>query len=127
MNGNIGPGARYDLGWTLQNPVTKMGNFTVPGPSVSWVFLDEHPDSIDDAQFYINPGETNGTGTFTELPASYHNNGGGINFADGHAEIHRWMDYRTIQPVKLMYNTMILNVTASPDLAWLAQHTPYQQ
>jgi prepilin-type processing-associated H-X9-DG protein len=27
-----------------------------------------------------------------DAPASYHNGGGGLSFADGHAEIKRWTD-----------------------------------
>jgi len=27
-----------------------------------------------------------------DYPASYHNGAGGVAFADGHSEIHRWRD-----------------------------------
>ena len=129
MDGNIGPGARWDFGWTLTNPIVRMGNFTTPGASMSWVFLDEHPDWLDDAQFYINPGDTNqgGTGAFTELPGSYHNNACGISFADGHAEIHTWLDSRTKPPIELQYHWDTVTITTpSRDLLWMAQRTPYQ-
>jgi prepilin-type processing-associated H-X9-DG protein len=96
---------------------------------MSWVFLDEHPDWLDDAQFYINPGDTNqgGTGAFTELPGSYHNNACGISFADGHAEIHTWLDSRTKPPIELQYHWDTVTITTpSRDLLWMAQRTPYQ-
>jgi prepilin-type N-terminal cleavage/methylation domain-containing protein/prepilin-type processing-associated H-X9-DG protein len=130
MNGNIGSGEKWSTWtppWTLTNAITKMGNFTIPGPSMSWVFLDEHPDWLDDAQFYVNPSETNGIGEYTEVPGGYHNNACGISFADGHAEIHRWQDSRTIQPITTIYHDVSVNLTTpSQDLTWLAVRTPYQ-
>jgi prepilin-type N-terminal cleavage/methylation domain-containing protein/prepilin-type processing-associated H-X9-DG protein len=133
MDGNVGPGKRWSFGWAsnLTNPVVKLTDFIVPGPAMSYVFLDEHPDWIDDGQFYIDPAETNGldagsTG-FTELPGSYHNHGCGISFADGHAEIHKWVDPRVVLPVKFLSKwTNVTCTTYCADLAWLAQRTPYQ-
>ena len=81
----------------------------------------------------VNPAETNGMGEFTELPGSFHNNACGISFADGHAEIHKWLDYRILLPVTFSYqhNLGTTGVTfgagnPSQDLAWLAQRTPYE-
>lgn len=59
-----------------------------PAPSQIFVTLDEHPDSINDALFWNPP---DGTSDWSDLPASYHNGAGGFSFADGHAEIHRWV------------------------------------
>jgi prepilin-type processing-associated H-X9-DG protein len=127
MNGNIGGGSKWSFGWVLTNSIVKMGDFTSPGPSMSWVFMDEHPDWIDDAQLYINPAETNGVGEFTEVPGSLHNNAGAISFADGHAEIRKWQDQRIVLPVTFEYHPEEIDLsTYSPDLAWMAQRTPYQ-
>ena len=61
-----------------------------------WVFVDEHPDSINDGWLITYwPGG----GGWGDLPASYHAGACGIGFADGHAEIHKWRDSATIQPV----------------------------
>jgi prepilin-type processing-associated H-X9-DG protein len=59
-----------------------------PGPSQLFVFIDESPLSINDGYFFTQPG----TGTWVDLPASYHNDGSGLSFADGHAVIKRWTD-----------------------------------
>jgi prepilin-type processing-associated H-X9-DG protein len=66
-------------------------------------------------------------GEFTEVPGSFHNHGCGISFADGHSEIHKWMDNRILLPVTYVYHPESIDITspASPDLAWLAQRTPY--
>jgi prepilin-type N-terminal cleavage/methylation domain-containing protein len=128
MDGNIGGGTKYSFGWTLTSPILKMGDFTLPGPAMSWLMMDEHPDWMDDSILYVNPGEANGLGEFTELPGSFHNLACGINFADGHAEIHKWLDNRIYLPVKYEYHAESVDITGnpSPDLAWLAQRTPYE-
>jgi prepilin-type processing-associated H-X9-DG protein len=125
MNAAVSDGNK-DLGISWRSSfwwARKTGDLTAPGPSQSWVFLDEHPDSIDDTVFYANPGFTNGTGQFTELPASDHSGACGIAFADGHAEIHRWLERGTLLPVGSAF-TGPISVVNNADLAWLAQHTP---
>jgi prepilin-type N-terminal cleavage/methylation domain-containing protein len=110
---------------------TKMNQLRDPGPSDSWVFTDEHPDSIDDGILYIVPmyGTETAYGNFTELPSFLHGNADGISFADGHAEIHKWRDSRTmgggVQYKSTSHDTSRLTMTPNnPDLMWLAQHTP---
>jgi prepilin-type N-terminal cleavage/methylation domain-containing protein/prepilin-type processing-associated H-X9-DG protein len=126
MDGAIGDGKKYTFSnWGAEQMwwAVKMGSLANPGPAKSWVFIDEHPDSIDDEILYVNPAEKNGTGVFTELPASFHNKSCGVSFADGHAELHKWLAAETVHPVT--YSTINqVTVTLSPDLAWLAQRTP---
>jgi prepilin-type N-terminal cleavage/methylation domain-containing protein/prepilin-type processing-associated H-X9-DG protein len=126
MDGAVGDGEKYTFSnWGSEKMwwAKKGSDLNSPGPSLSWVFIDEHPDSIDDEIMYINPAETNGTGVFTELPASLHNKACGISFADGHAEMHKWVEAETIHPVT--YTTVNQqSVTLSKDLAWLSQRTP---
>jgi len=64
----------------------KMVNLQFPPPAMSWVFWDEHPDSINDGCAFDNPLQP--YTTWTDLPASYHNGAAGLSFADGHSEIH---------------------------------------
>jgi prepilin-type processing-associated H-X9-DG protein len=92
-------------------------------PSKSWVFADEHPDSIDDGVFYVDPAYSDGTGVIIEFPANYLGGGCGISFADGHAEVHIWKGSMANRPVTytVLYK---INVGNDPDLAWLAQRTP---
>jgi len=61
----------------------------VSSPSELWVFVDEHPDSINDGWNIMNP---NTDASWVDLPASYHNGGCGYSFADNHAEIKMWKD-----------------------------------
>jgi prepilin-type N-terminal cleavage/methylation domain-containing protein len=107
---------------------TKSSQLRNPGPSDSWVLTDEHPDSIDDGILYISPLFISGLGVFTELPSSLHNGADGISFADGHAEIHKWLDSRTCPPVIYKStsgsSSLMMESSANADLGWLAQHTP---
>jgi hypothetical protein len=48
MDAAVGDGVKYSGFSWLTFVAKKMGDLTVPGPSDSWVFTDEHPDSIDD-------------------------------------------------------------------------------
>ena len=73
----------------------KMTDIDRPGPSMAWVLMDQHPDSINDPFFSVTMIKD----TWDDLPSSYHNGACGISFADGHSEIKKWSDGNTIQPV----------------------------
>lgn len=98
-----------------------------PGPAMTWVLMDEREDSINDA-FWVTdmtgyPQSPRST-KIVDYPASYHNNAGGLSFADGHSEIRRWVDARTV-PILKKNGQIPLNV-ASPnnrDIIWLQERT----
>ena len=127
MNAAIGDGDKSTEFRWLKFWARKMGDLHIPGPSDSWLFTDEHPDSIDDAILYSDPGSTNGIGQFTELPSRDHGGSCGIGFADGHAEVHRWKDSRTVRGVTYEIVQRIPIGTFSIDLAYIAAHTPRGQ
>lgn len=66
-----------------------VSDMIAPAPSNLWVFVDEHPDSINDGWNIMNPRSD---ATWVDLPANYHNGACGYAFADGHAEIKKWTD-----------------------------------
>ena len=51
-----------------------------------FLFLDEHPDTINDGFFMNRLGQYE----WGNLPASFHNGAANLSFADGHTETHRW-------------------------------------
>jgi prepilin-type N-terminal cleavage/methylation domain-containing protein/prepilin-type processing-associated H-X9-DG protein len=67
-----------------------------PGPANLWIFIDENPTSINDGSFISDPDLA--FQEWIDYPATYHNKSGGIAFADGHAEIHRWHDSNVLSP-----------------------------
>ena len=75
-----------------------------------FVFLDEHPDSIDDG-YFINRAYS---WQWRDLPASYHNGAAAFSFADGHSTLHSWAVPSTIRP-------------PWPDAASLPISLPYQE
>ena len=101
----------------------KFSDVIHPGPAMAWVFVDEHPDSINDGCFFNNALATGGGSHWSDLPASYHNGACGFAFADAHAEIKKWRNPPTRQPVKLLIFGG-LNVPNCPDYQWLAERTP---
>ena len=77
----------------------KVSEMTSPNPSGVFLLLNEREDSINDGSYLMlmdgfNPSGP-GSRTITDYPANYHNGAGGLNFCDGHAEVHRWLDART--------------------------------
>jgi prepilin-type processing-associated H-X9-DG protein len=88
------------------------------------------PQSDDDATIFINPAYVNGSGTtFTELPGSLHTNAAGMNFADGHSEMHLWKGMVATPPFNPNYSTYLqgvgdLDPASINDNTWMAQHTP---
>ena len=102
----------------------KESDLGVPGPANVYVLLDEHPDSINAGGCANTMVEKASSATIVDFPASYHNGAAGINFADGHSEIRKWVDPRTKPPAKYN-NTLQLNVPSpnNNDMVWLSDRT----
>ena len=102
----------------------KMSDITVPAPVNVWVFLDENPDSINDAAFASAMGNPN---TWQDTPGNLHGGACGFSFADGHSEIHKWRDSRTIAlTTKYSQNNDGSTRPAganNQDCIWLEEHT----
>ena len=81
-------------------------------PSMTWVFIDENPNTINDGWFVADPNKPN---LWYDVPASYHNNAGGLSFADGHAEIKRWRDGNMLKATA----NNVAKDPGSDDLQWL--------
>lgn len=101
MNAMVGnPGALLTNGVNANNPYYRqyLKESEIRAPAMTFIFLDEHPDSINDG-YFVNITTTNADKLeWIDLPASYHNGGGSFSFADGHSEIHRWASELTKRP-----------------------------
>jgi prepilin-type N-terminal cleavage/methylation domain-containing protein/prepilin-type processing-associated H-X9-DG protein len=89
LSGNIGVGAgNAETGpWDMTyRHIKTAADFVYQGPAETWVYVDEHPDSMNDAGFF-NPHQS----SWVDIPATYHNGSCGFAFADGHSEIHKWV------------------------------------
>jgi prepilin-type N-terminal cleavage/methylation domain-containing protein/prepilin-type processing-associated H-X9-DG protein len=128
---NQTPGRDYsagDVNGTSGQAFKKYTQLIHPGPAETFVTLDEHPGSIDDSLFHSVCGASPGAPEFRNLPASYHYGGGAnFSFADGHSQIHKWLETETKRPV--VFGVVERNVKAkrnSVDYAWLNDHLPYR-
>ena len=101
----------------------KIADVVKPGPAMTFVFIDEHEDSIDDGWFAVDMADRGSATIMANVPASYHNGAGGLSFADGHAEIHKWLDPRTRLPVTKTYIALNIPSPNNKDILWLQERT----
>jgi prepilin-type N-terminal cleavage/methylation domain-containing protein/prepilin-type processing-associated H-X9-DG protein len=102
-------GNSWGKGYPVYSKLLQVANLsTAPGPSKTFVFLDEREDCINWGNFLTDmtgyPTKTSAAspGAYQwveDLPASYHAGACGISFADGHAEIHKWLEPSTQPPL----------------------------
>ncbi|HUL51056.1 MAG TPA: DUF1559 domain-containing protein [Candidatus Nitrosotalea sp.] len=125
MVGDAGDNSRY--GTNVFNPeyrqFIKMSDFAAPAGI--FVFLDEHPDSINDGYFLNQVDESE----WLDLPASYHNGAASFFFADGHTDVHRWLLSGTKPSAKPETVDLPLPVPTSAriDLDWVLGRTTVEQ
>jgi type II secretory pathway pseudopilin PulG len=93
------PGGRIFYGAGTIGPAGKITDLIKPGPAQVFAFLDEHPDSLNDGTFMFDPGYSPGVARWRDLPGSFHGSFGSLSFADGHFELPRWQDFRTVRNV----------------------------
>lgn len=86
---------RWWIGVPPYRVYKKLSDINEPSPSRFWVFLDEHPNTINNGDMAVKCDARGTSARFIDYPASYHNGACGLSFADGHAEIKMWVDQRT--------------------------------
>jgi prepilin-type N-terminal cleavage/methylation domain-containing protein len=112
----------------------KYSQLSKPGPDRVYVFIDEREDANSWANFFVDmagysPSDPS-KWKIWDFPASYHGKAGGLSFADGHSETHRWRDPRTMPPVEPHGQTVWDGQHGDPsngknnqDISWLQDHT----
>ncbi|HSU55931.1 MAG TPA: type II secretion system protein [Candidatus Dormibacteraeota bacterium] len=130
MNVFLGGWGGTDGGWgsifSAYKIYTRNTELVDPGYSKVFVFLDMREDSIDMGNFGTRMAgwpDQPGLYGFYDLPGFYHHLAAGFSFADGHSEIRRWRDSRTMPP--LQNEGEVDDWFDSPenqDVAWLQDH-----
>lgn len=117
MNSWMGPNApAWNSGFITFGKISQL---TKLSSSEALVFLDEREDSIDDCYFAVDMVADQ----LVNFPGTFHNKAGGLTFADGHAEIHRWKDPRTTVPYKPGQKKEFTGgMGTNPDLKYLRTH-----
>jgi prepilin-type N-terminal cleavage/methylation domain-containing protein len=141
------PGAPATIGYWLDSAMVG-GSAANPGgkwrcfgkeadvlyPSRIWVFIDEHPASINDGGFGFRMPDTFAATAqqgWVDLPAGFHGKAGALTSIDGHAEIHRWTEKPS--PGKLPFDAKTTDYSKlddgkrpnNRDIWWMAQRTSH--
>lgn len=124
MNAMIGDAGAFTAGGTnVNNPgyrqYWKLSEIVVP--ESIFVFIEEHPDSINDG-YFVNRAYRS---QWMDLPASYHNEGANLSFADGHLETRRWLSESTRKPPRPDAAGLPLSLSPNDtvDFDWLMSRT----
>jgi prepilin-type N-terminal cleavage/methylation domain-containing protein len=120
-SGTDGYDDRNGHAWFDQSYRQYIRQSDVRQPAMTWVTVDEHPDSNNDGFFIngVNPGG------WEDLPGSLHCGGCGFSFADGHAEVHKWKSRTSIYPVRYFLAIVPFDAAGRNDFAWYKDRTGY--
>jgi prepilin-type N-terminal cleavage/methylation domain-containing protein/prepilin-type processing-associated H-X9-DG protein len=124
MNDVFGDGSYLPSGGFGNTYRTYQKGNQVVNPVMTWVFVDEHPDSLNDAMFRVTMADDAATlGIITDVPASYHGGACGFSFFDGHSEIHKWLGSNIKRPYSGNKLNDISAGDSIGDLIWISQRT----
>jgi prepilin-type N-terminal cleavage/methylation domain-containing protein/prepilin-type processing-associated H-X9-DG protein len=105
---------RFNPTWLQFMKVTQF-----PGPVNFYVFIEEHPDTINDG-YFMNRWDVIKWGN---LPASWHNAAANISWADGHVERHRWIPDTVRPPIQGAVGSGGFVPSPATDYVWLRERT----
>ena len=124
----------YKGGWGLNAAGSKVArNFAdittgKPGPAMTFVLLDERPESINDGYSVVemdgySPTQV-GSAELVDYPGIAHGQGCGFAFADGHSEIHRWVD--AVLNAPLPTGITLFRANQAKDIRWIQDRCSHQ-
>jgi len=133
MNAALGPGGEPEgdqhmkandwLKYPTYRTFIKESEMIAPAPADLWVLIDEDPDSINDGSFAVQMPASAPATMWIDMPSKAHGNSCGFSFADGHSEIHKWLNPGNISTVTYTPLSKGLPALSDPDILWLARHT----
>jgi prepilin-type N-terminal cleavage/methylation domain-containing protein len=119
-------------GSTTWRTYGRISDITVPSPADLFTFIDESEYSVCSPDFIVSM-DPHPTKWYGDWPSTRHNYAGTLAFADGHGEIHKWLDGRTGMPPlttwsedkRLVAVPAVLTSQSpdNPDILWLQRHT----
>ncbi len=112
--------------WRIYGKMAQIVN-----PVKTFVFVDEHPDSINDAAFATQctanqPADPAAAARIIDFPANYHCGACGFSFSDGHSEIRKWLGSKIRNAPITFTASLPLNVSAGDswqDAHWMAENS----
>ena len=124
----------FGTNYMIYSKLSQFGASSAAPADKVFVFLDMREDKVNWGNFMIDmdgysPTQP-GLYSFTsDLPGMYHDLACGFSFADGHSEIHKWLNPGVIPPtVNAADNapgigSQLTAVANDIDIIWLAHHT----
>ncbi|MGO8697958.1 MAG: prepilin-type N-terminal cleavage/methylation domain-containing protein [Limisphaerales bacterium] len=103
-----------------------------PSPANLWLFLDEHPDSINDGAFAVEEVDiTDNSATWVDHASCLHDGACGFSFCDGHAIVRKWtesswkstLNYTVSYTGNFGVPNPVTGFGNTADLRWIAGHT----
>jgi prepilin-type N-terminal cleavage/methylation domain-containing protein/prepilin-type processing-associated H-X9-DG protein len=123
MNAMVGDAGELSrTGFNQNNPgyVQFFRLTSIPQPVDIFVFLDEHPDSINDG-YFLNRASYR---EWIDLPGSFHNGAAAFAFADGHSRLQRWVESSTKAPAVPDATDLpsYVHKSQARDFNWITDH-----
>jgi prepilin-type N-terminal cleavage/methylation domain-containing protein/prepilin-type processing-associated H-X9-DG protein len=127
VNGFMGaPSAFIYPNSDLFKSARKLSDITAPGPSAVYVLLEEHENSINDSHFLpFKDLHQFGNQAWLDAPSGRHGNAAGLAYADGHSDIHPWLDSNvqvTMGSSTPVYSLATIARPGPRDFAWFTNH-----
>jgi prepilin-type processing-associated H-X9-DG protein len=91
----------------------------IKSPANTFLLVDEREDSINEGAFLTAPDTPF---RLLDVPANYHDGAANFVFVDGHSEIHKWQDSRTMPPLKIGSFVNTFTASGDVDIDWIDQH-----
>ena len=134
MNAYVGGFKGQPIGtgnMTAYTVYRKYSDLQYPGADRIFVFVDEREDAINwgNALFDMSGYSPSVPALyrFLDIPASYHGRAGGFSFADGHSELKKWRDDRTVKPINeggvIFDGSTPIGSANNVDIAWIQDKT----
>jgi prepilin-type N-terminal cleavage/methylation domain-containing protein len=127
MNLFLGGFIGTDGGWSWADGYTiytRLGQ--INRPAMTYLFIDEREDVVNWGNYMTQMnGYRSNPAAYEfdqDMPGIYHNLACGFSFCDGHSEIKRWRDSRTMPPLYSMI-PQPYSVPGDVDVAWLQERT----
>jgi prepilin-type N-terminal cleavage/methylation domain-containing protein/prepilin-type processing-associated H-X9-DG protein len=117
------------LGSPVQSPAAttylRLAEITQPAPAQMITFLAERVETINDGSFAMQwdfDRQQPDQWMLRDKPEVAHGQGGTLVFADGHVELRRWQDNRTVAAPR-----DDARMPANADVRWMQEHATWRE
>ena len=116
------------MGSPVKSPVAttylRMAEIVEPSPAEAMTFVEERVETINDGSFGMQwdfDASQPDRWMLRDKPGVAHRNGAHLTFADGHVELRRWKDGRTLDPPR-----DDAFMPGNQDVLWMQQHATWR-